>query len=364
MKFACLTIALLLSFQGVARAQSFKARGLGALAYIETNFRMPDRQFADFYVPGQKKFAGHASAWSTGVMLSALNAAAMLDAKRIPAAHEYAVLLDAYQFKPKDEPTGYQPYPGNVPDELFYDDNEWLVMAFCDTYRLTHDASDLKRAQTAFDYVASGESNDLGGGIWWSSKRKAKNTCSNGPAACAALAMYDATKQERYLALAKKWLAWVERLQDTDGLYFDGINVTDAHPEGEVNKTKWTYNSALIIRANTELYRITHEEKYLAAATRIADAAEAKWFRADGVITDDGGFAHLLCEALLGLSDVKPRPETVKKVTRALEKLAEFSHGNGYPKRWEGWRPGEQRIELLHTASAARAFLVAAAVHP
>jgi uncharacterized protein YyaL (SSP411 family) len=358
-----ISVALLLTI-GANAGDDMAKRGTDALAWIETHLQSRDGLYAEHFMPPDghpHKPAGPSTIWAGGVMLSALNAAAELDKSRLPAAVAYAKALDAYRWQKPGQPIGYQPFPvGKDVGDMYYDDNQWLVMGFLDTYKLTNDAQFLTRARDAYAYMASGESNDLGGGIWWHDLKDKKNTCSNAPGIVAALSLYQVDKKPEQLALAERLYAWVKRLQDADGLYWDAI----AKDGKTIDKTKWSYNSALMIRANVMMYRVKRDAKYLEEAKRIADAAEAKWFRADGALTDEASFAHLLTETLLELNDVTPRPETVAKVMQALDQLAKLGRHNGYPKRWDGWKANETKIELLQQASAARAFLIATRAAP
>lgn len=352
-------LAAVAAISGVVHAE-MKQWGLAALDYVEKHMRLDNGLYAEYIVPREGP-SGASSAWSAGVQLSALNAAAALDPARIPAADAYARALDAYRIQKPGDVLGYQPFPvGEKVGDMYYDDNAWLVMTFLDTYHLTGDAEHLRRARDAYAYMASGESSDLGGGIWWHDVKDRKNACSNAPSIVAALLLYQQTKDPSQLALAKRLYAWMPRLQNEDGLYWDAVYL----PDERIDKTLWSYNSALMIRANVLFHEITGDDQYLKQANHIADAAEKHWFREDGAITCDGSFAHLLVESMLELHRHSPRPGTVQKIVRVLERLETLNRDGGYPKRWEGWRPGEKRVELLQQASAARAFLFVALQAP
>lgn len=352
----CVALFVILCCTTPAHAETdLRAKGFAALTQIREKFALPKNLYAQQY-PLIKDFGGVASCWSAGVQLSALNSAAELDRRYIGHAVAYAKVLDLYLFKRPDAPAGYQPYPGNVPDELFYDDNAWLVLAFYETYKLTGDEQLLDRAKKTYEFMASGESDDLGGGIFWSDKKTKKNACINAPAICAALVLYEETKDEKYMALAERCYAWMPKLQREDGLYWDAIEMN-----GHIDKTMWSYNTALMIRANVMFARIKNDASYLETAEKLADAAEKLWFRDDGVLPDDAGFGHLLTEALFMLDEVRPRPETIKKIYRAFDRVVELGRNDLYPKRWDGWRPRERHSELLHQASVVRGFLYAVA---
>src|SRR5262249_7122424 len=128
----------------------------------------------------------------------------------------------------------------------FYDDNEWVVLDLLELHQLTGDPSYLKQATDIFQFIRGGEDTTLGGGIWWQHKHDGKNTCSNAPAIVCALEMFKVTRDEQYLPFAKRIYSWTnDHMLDADGLYWDHISL-----DGTIEKTKWSYNTALMIRAN------------------------------------------------------------------------------------------------------------------
>jgi uncharacterized protein YyaL (SSP411 family) len=210
-------------------------------------------------------------------------------------------------------------------------------------------------AKEALAYVLSGEDEKLGGGIYWREKEKAsKNTCSNAPSIAACLAVFERTKEQRLLETAKRLYAWTKKnLQDpSDSLFWDSIALG-----GKIERTKWSYNSALMIRSAAELARLTGERAYKKDAEEIASASEKKWL-VNGRVADVGRFAHLLIESF----NFVPNEERQKKIDAALKWL----HTSGrnekglYGGRFDlSPSPNSKRFELLDQASAARAFLVA-----
>lgn len=342
-------VAFSLLLGGVARAD-FKACGLRELEAIDRRFGLPGGLFAGH--EGDKKAA---SVWEAGVELSALNAAARLDPAWAGRAEGFAEALKAYRVQ-SNGLWAYRPFPGKAPNGVYFDDNEWLVLQFLETYELAKEKKYLTLAEETFAFVASGESTDLGGGIWWRDRRDSKNTCSNAPAICGALRLYQVTGEKRYLELAERVYAWVNgHFQDADGLYWDTL-----HLDGSIEKTKWSYNTAMMIRANLLLREVTGEERYLREAERVGKAAEGHWLgESDGAVKDPGPFGEMLCEALLYLSDADGEKGHTEKVCRALEALEKQGRDDAYPQWWSGWKEGE-KLKLIGQASAARGFLVGA----
>lgn len=358
----CLLIALLPRLCAAQSKPDFKAWGLSVMGQIEKDYGLPSRSlYADTLNPSEKQKQQPAFMWGCGVQLTALVSAARVDRRTyLPAVRQYISGLDVYWSKADPVP-GYDVLPGPKSPDRYYDDNEWLVLALVEAYELTRDAAHLDRAEKAFGFVMSGEDAQLGGGLYWhEQEKKSKNTCSNGPAIVAALRLFLVTKKTTYLDIAIRLYIWTNaRLQDADGLYWDNVNL-----DGRVEKTKFTYNTALMLRANALFYGITHEKTYLEEAERIASAAEAHWFRKEtGAIADSGMFAHHLCEAFYALAREDKNPRWRDIVSRALVFVQEKGRdANGhYNDHWDRAEPEKRdKIGLLSQASVARAFLFAA----
>ena len=295
--------------------------GLDALKQIRADFYLPSRHlYADTANAGQPASPDKpAFMWACGVQLSALAAAAPLDPTWKTRLLDYAQSLDRYWNKPNEDNAigGYDVLPVPKPLDRYYDDNEWVVLAMAEGYDVTADPALKARAEQAMAFVLSGEDKRLGGGIYWrESDKKTKNTCSNAPAIVAALRLYQITRKPAYLVTARRLYIWTNaHLQDADGLYWDNMKL-----DGGLDKAKYSYNTALMLRANCLLYQETHEQPYLDEARRLARASEAQWVKPDtGAMADGGRFAHLLCEAFLYLSDVESSLKPTSKTPATTE---------------------------------------------
>lgn len=344
-------------------AAKFKAWGFEVLDQIERDFRVPDSPlYADAVDNGKRTHA--AFMWGCGVQLSALAAAAQADRnpRTVFALRSYADGLDAY-WQPDGPagPGGYDVLPVPKPLDRYFDDNAWVVLGMVETFDVTRDRKYLRKAQAAFKFVMHGEDDKLGGGLYWrEAELKNKHTCSNAPAIVCALRIYQATRDRNYLKTAERLYEWTNaNLQDSDGLYWDNI-----HLDGKVEKTKFTYNTALMIRANCLLNAVTRDPKYLKEAERIADASVKKWVGPEnGTIGDTGKFAHMLIEAFLAVHERDHDPKWANIVVRCLDWVhANISDPDGhYPDLW--YRPQKdvmKKFTLIEQASAARAYLIAA----
>lgn len=190
-----------------------------------------------------------------------------------------------------------------------------------------------------------------------------KNTCSNAPAIVACLAVDSVTGTRDHLATARRLHDWTDarlRDRDGDGLYFDSIG-----RDGNIDRTKWSYNTALMIRAKCMLFDATRDRKYLDDARQLALAAERRWVNPDtGAIADDSQFAHLLAEAFLELADRGVDPRRWRTVVR---RAIQFVHDRNvdparfHPKKWDAVPISPiTNPELIWQASAARAYWRAA----
>ena len=110
------------------------------------------------------------------------------------------------------------------------------------------------------------------GGVFWTqaSWSQDRNTVSNMPGALLGLRLYQATHDTSYLTWATRMYEWTNtHLQRPDGLYADHVAL-----DGTVEPTVWSYNQGVPIGVNVALYEVTKDRRYLREAQRIAAAAE------------------------------------------------------------------------------------------
>lgn len=285
--------------------------------------------------------------WGVGVMLSALNSWSPYSPSARARLEEYRVSLRQY-WNPRGPVPGFDVVPNPQGIDRYYDDNAWMALALFDTFEITGDPKDLGYAVGALRYALSGESEALGGGIYWrESDKVSKNTCSNSPTAWAALRAHQITGDASFRQAAERITAWtLANLQDpNDRLMWDNVS-----PSGEIERTKWSYNSALTILATAEIARLNGRTP--AEAKAMFTQAWARWHREDGAIKDPSMFAHLLLEAGLHLDQVSAaEQETIAR------RLLSSARDRRYGERWDGPKPSpNERLMLIHQASALRAL--------
>jgi len=296
-------------------------------------------------------------------MVSALASAARVEPGTYqPMLREYVDALRAYRTQ-RNGTTGMDVLPAPKPPDRYYDDNAWMALALAETYQVTREQRDLEFADESLRFALSGEDDKLGGGIYWHEDRyEKKHAVSSAPAACTALELYRVTGKSEYLDIGKRLYDWTAaHLQGADGLYADSTAVAD----GKVDQSKYAYNSGMMIRAACLLHAITHDAHYMFDAHKTARAAEKRWVRpADGAIQDEAPLAYKLCEAFLFVYVEDHDAHWLNVCGRAIGYVHERCRDpNGwYAKRWDAHDVAAlDPIQLIHQASAARAYWMAAA---
>jgi len=290
--------------------------------------------------------------WSVGVLHSALNALAENDAKFVSELRGFLSFAESY-FNPAGPVEGFDVLPGlPFPNDRYYDDNAWVALAFADSSRILQDKRPLEWAKRARDFAYSGWDPILKGGIYWKEKEKSsKNTCSNAPTAAAILAIENIEPNDDAKRRAQEIFDWTnENLRDPeDGLFWDNIDLA-----GKIERTKWSYNTALMLRTAKSLYQRKPSPGLKQYVKDLESAAMKRWVRPDGTIDDELQFAHLLLENL----DNKSLIDRCGSLENVRSSLLRGSENGYFGKRW-GQRPSPQEpIQLIHQASAIRALAV------
>ncbi len=231
--------------------------------------------------------------WDLGVLLSAVVAGTEFDRKKYEP--EFAKLYSSLdQYWSVSE--GYGAYNSELirPTkhlDRYYDDNAWVGIALADAYRVTRDRRYLLRAQEVCRYVESGRSK-LGGVCWREAPNSDRNACSTLPAAVLNLRLYLIDHEAARLTAAQAEVDWVRstHVDPKDGLVWDHVEAS-----GKVEKTKWTYNTAMLIKSDYLLWRATGNHLFLEQSQSEALKAIGHWRLKPDIVP----FMHLLVEASL-----------------------------------------------------------------
>ena len=260
-------------------------------------------------------------------------------------------------------PACYQSYPTKYGQHgRYYDDNIWIALDYCDYYQLTHKPASLEKTVALYQYIYSGWSDEMGGGIFWCEQQKeAKHTCSNAPSTVLGVKLYRLTKDAKYLEKAKETYAWTKKhlCDPTDHLYWDNINL-----KGKVSKEKYAYNSGQMIQAGVLPYEETGDEQYLRDARQTAAGTDA-FFRTKAdkkdptvkVHKDMAWFNVILFRGLKALYKIDKNPAYVNAmVENALHAWENYRDENGLLGRdWSGHNK-EQYKWLLDNACLIEFF--------
>jgi len=94
-------------------------------------------------------------------------------------------------------------------DNIYNDDCMWAAIAYARGFLDTGDTRFRALAKANFDMVyARAWDDQLGGGLWWTTKKTTKNACVNGPGAIAAYLLYRSLGDAGYLTKATKIYNW------------------------------------------------------------------------------------------------------------------------------------------------------------
>jgi len=359
--FSIFVLTVILSMLTPPASADYRQKAQEQMDYIQSHFYdAPAKRYHGKY-PDEAQGLPYAFMWANGVQWRALLDAARYEpVKYSPILENYGEGMRQYYWdpQPKGSPPGFNAYcsgPGGT--DKYYDDNAWLVLGFFEAYNQTHNPKYLQWAKETQTFVLSGWDETLGGGIYWKLNHESKNTCVNAPAAVSALDLAGTGTARDQWAWGQRLHTWVNAtLQDKDGLYWDNIKL-----DGSIEKSKWTYNTALMIEADILLSKRQHDPKLLAHAERSADAGLAAWQDADtGRFQNDANFTHLLCEALIRLYEVDHNLRYLNAVRRhaayGYRYVRDAEHG-GY---WSSWNKRshkpEEAKDLLENASDARLF--------
>lgn len=246
-----------------------------------------------------------AALWPTSQVLAAeigvarltqAPADAALVQRTIASLHRYAAGNGIYHSR--IESWNAQP----IISPRYTDDNNWIALDLLDAYDLWHDPADLTGAEQIFQFAVS-RWNGKYGGIIWKDDIPTRPMVSNASTVVIGARLARLTGQPLYAAWASRIYGWINgNLRDTDGLYWDHININ-----GTIDRDIVSYNQGLMIEANLALARLTGLPTYLAEARRIAAATATALPHLAQARGNDAGFAGIYFRALADLHAAAPR---------------------------------------------------------
>lgn len=165
--------------------------------------------------------------------------------------------------------------------DRFYDDNSIVGIELVEAYRQTSDSKYLDRCAQIVRFLNSGVDDKMGRALWWNESYKNvpgndssnKPACANGFATWFLMGYHEIcpdSEKAGVLSLAKDLYGWLyTNLRDpSDNVYWNSKGA-----DGNINQTKWTYNSGAMIAAGLRLYKATGDVSYLTQAKATADGS-------------------------------------------------------------------------------------------
>jgi Glycosyl hydrolase family 76 len=203
--------------------------------------------------------------------------------------------------------------------DSYYDDNEWVGIELARLYELDHNPAALQQAEQIMEFVMagwqttgpSGQPLPCPGGVPFSNAKSntSRNTVTDGPGAELAVQLYRITHEARYLQFAEMAYEWVRQCL----LEPSGMYADHINLDGTLQRTLWSYNQGSMMGAGTLLYQVTHDGAYLYQARQTARAAVA-YFTYSRLSSENPFFVAVYFRNLLYLDSVTHDPPGAKPV--------------------------------------------------
>jgi hypothetical protein len=286
-----------------------------------------------FYLPDHKVFLENLSKQRANAYLwpvCALLQAEFEFQKIYPKSNRFQQTLDIIDLYYTNRP----PLPAfqasqvrDMVDQRYYDDNEWLALTFLDVYEHSKNKVFLDRCLKLYAFLQTGLDQKLGGGLYWAAdERKSKNTCSNAPFIILSLRLYGITKDRKYIRNAKSIYDWVNsHLRSKNGLFYDSINTSD----NKINEDLFSYNSGLMMEANSRFFQATRQKVYLVEAEKLARLIENHFYNLN-ILQDDYWFSAVLLRNFLQLSRVTHKKITIDFLIRNANRVWKEEKDHNY----------------------------------
>jgi hypothetical protein len=256
------------------------------------------------HIPGeQTKLEGALSALTTGLQVYASPAVPAGETTATGAST--ATTLRSYN--------GAVAPPVGPGGDSFYDDNEWVGIELARIYELDHNPAALAQAEQIMQFVMAGwqtvgpEGQPLPcpGGVPFSNatNNTQRNTVTDGPGAELAVQLYRITHEARYLQFAEMAYGWVRQCLVEP----NSLYADHIELNGTVNRTLWSYNQGSMIGAGVLLYQATHEGIYLYQARQTAKVALA-YFNYNRLSSENPFFVAVYLRNLIYLDSVTHDP--------------------------------------------------------
>jgi hypothetical protein len=307
-KKTALVVAVVLCFGHVkAQVSAYKSHVKDIYNAINANLKDPKSNLYFETTDPAKNEHPHSFLWPLCAYIQGANEMEVLEPKKNYMLPVENAIAQYYRATPP-----YPAYQDYVVKEktttLYYDDNQWIAIAYMDAYKRKHDKKYLDTTKMIYRFMLGGLDTVGGGGIYWREKdNSTKNTCSNGPGVLVALQLYKATKDKQYLNTALDIYNWTKKhLQAPEGVYYDNVKL----PSMELAKATYTYNTGTMLQSAALLYSITKDKKYLVEAQRVAKAGKAHFFK-NGRLPNEYWFNAVMLRGYVELYKIDKNKEWI-----------------------------------------------------
>ncbi len=310
-----LSLLLIFLFTDYALAQPAQTEYLKRIAIIEKNinqyFRVADKALYLETIGKHEK--PYSYLWPLCALIQATNETEALGKPKM--MEPVISAINQYYTTEKPAPS-YQSYIDK--SSRFYDDNQWIAIAYLDAYQRNKDVNYLDKSKEIYKWLLTGYDKKAGGGIYWQEDKKtSKNTCSNGPNILISLQFYKITGDKKYLDTALLVYNWTNKmLRSSEGIFYDAINVENL----KVDSATYTYNTGTMLQANALLYQLTKEDKYLKEAKVIATNAERHFYK-NNKLGDHYWFNVVLLRGYLELFKVEKDAKRLAFLIKDAERI-------------------------------------------
>jgi hypothetical protein len=215
--------------------------------------------------------------------------------------------------------TTLRSYDGNVAPPVgpggasYYDDNEWVGIELARVYELDRNPAALQQAEQIMAFVMAGwqtvgpggQPLPCPGGVPFSDAKNntVRNTVTDGPGAELGVQLYRITHETRYLQFAEMAYGWVRQCL----LEPNDLYADHINSSGSVEHALWSYNQGSMMGAGVLLYQATHNGAYLYQARQTARAALG-YFTYGRLSSENPFFAEVYFRNLLYLDSVTHDP--------------------------------------------------------
>lgn len=225
----------------------------------------------------------------------------------------------------------------------YYDDTAWIALTILRLYDATKDEKYLATAKELWTYL-QGAWDPVNGGLnWRTTDGNSKNSCTMGPATILGARLYKITKDQTDLDWTKKIFDWEYNnlYNPATGAVYDNYNTAKM----ELSTMTLSYNQGTFGGAAYELYKLTSDQSYLNAARKafyFGMTSNTIIDTGNNIIRDEGNnhnnelFKGIFMRYMVQILN-EPALETIYK-----NKFATFLNNNAET----AWRKGVKKNDL------------------